>query len=334
MKGYRKYFGKKIVWFILTLFIAFILNFLLPRMMPADPVANIMSKTARGLNDAAATKAMYDNYVKIFGLDKPLPVQFITYVKNAAQGDFGQSFTQYPRKVTDIISNAILWTIGLQLPAIIVGWLLGNILGALAAYIRKGFDKVLMPLSLFLSCVPAFGMAVILLGIFATNLKIAPIGGGYGYDLIPNFSWTFVKSVIAHYQLPFWSIVIISIGGQAIGMRSMSIYELNADYVKYSRFLGIKDRKIVGYVFRNAMLPQVTGLALSLGTMIGGALVAEIIFSYPGLGSTMLSAVTSSDYPVLSATTLIITIMVLVATFVIDIIYGFIDPRVKAAQFD
>jgi len=334
MKGYRKYFGKKIIWFILTLFIAFILNFLLPRMMPADPVANIMSKTARGLNDAAATKAMYDNYVKIFGLDKPLVVQFFTYVNNAIHGDFGQSFTQYPRKVTDIISNAILWTIGLQLPAIIVGWLLGNILGALAAYIRKGFDKVLMPLSLFLSCVPAFGMAVILLGIFATNLKIAPTGGGYGYDLIPNFSWTFVKSVISHYQLPFWSIVVISIGGQAIGMRSMSIYELNADYVKYSRFLGIKDRKIVGYVFRNAMLPQVTGLALSLGTMIGGALVAEIIFSYPGLGSTMLSAVTSSDYPVLSATTLIITIMVLIATFVIDIIYGFIDPRVKAAQFD
>jgi peptide/nickel transport system permease protein len=114
----------------------------------------------------------------------------------------------------------------------------------------------------------------------------------------------------------------------------MSIYELNADYVKYSRFLGVKDSKIVGYVFRNAMLPQVTGLALSLGTMIGGALVAEIIFSYPGLGTTLLSAVTSSDYPVLSATTLIITIMVLVASFAIDVIYGFIDPRVKAAQFD
>ncbi len=220
------------------------------------------------------------------------------------------------------------------MPAIIVGWLIGNLLGALAAYIRKGFDKILMPLSLFLSCVPAFGMAVILLGIFAVKLKVAPVAGGYGYDLIPNFSWTFVKSVIAHYQLPFWSIVIISIGGQAIGMRSMSIYELNADYVKYSRFLGVKDRKIVGYVFRNAMLPQVTGLALSLGTMVGGALVAEVIFSYPGLGSIILDAVTSSDYPLLSATTLIITIMVLVVTLVIDIIYGFIDPRVKAAQFD
>jgi len=114
----------------------------------------------------------------------------------------------------------------------------------------------------------------------------------------------------------------------------MAIYELNADYVKYSRFLGIKDRKIVGYVFRNAMLPQVTGLALSLGTMVSGALVAEVIFSYPGLGTTILEAVSKSDYPLLSAATLIITIMVLVANFAIDIIYGFIDPRVKAAQFD
>ena len=334
MKGYRKYFGKKILWFFLTLFIAFILNFTLPRLMPADPVANIMSRTARGVQDAAVTKAMHESYVKAFGLDQPLIKQFITYVKNALTGDFGLSFSQYPRKVNDIVSSAILWTIGLQMPAIIVGWLIGNILGALAAYIRKGFDKLLMPLSLFLSCVPAFGMAVILLGIFAVKLKVAPIAGGYGYDLIPTFSWTFVKSLIAHHQLPFWSIVIISIGGQAIGMRSMSIYELNADYVKYSRFLGVKDRKIVGYVFRNAMLPQVTGLALSLGTMVGGALVAEVIFSYPGLGSIILDAVTASDYPLLSATTLIITIMVLVATFVIDIIYGFIDPRVKAAQFD
>jgi peptide/nickel transport system permease protein len=128
--------------------------------------------------------------------------------------------------------------------------------------------------------------------------------------------------------------VLISIGGQAIGMRSMSIYELNADYVKYARFLGIKDRKIVGYVFRNAMLPQITGLALAIGTMVGGALVSEIIFSYPGLGSTLLKAVTGQDYPLVSACTLIITLMVLSANFLIEIIYGFIDPRIKAAQAD
>jgi peptide/nickel transport system permease protein len=175
MKGYRKYFGKKIVWFFLTLIIAFLLNFALPRMMPADPIASIMSRTARGITDTAKTKEMHDKYIKAFGLDKPVIVQFFTYVGNAIKGDFGLSFSQYPRKVNNIISSAILWTIALQMPAIIVGWLLGNILGALAAYIRKGFDKILMPISLFASCVPAFGMAVILLGVFAIRLKVAPI---------------------------------------------------------------------------------------------------------------------------------------------------------------
>jgi peptide/nickel transport system permease protein len=334
MKGYRKYFRKKIVWFLITFIIAILLNFILPRLMPGDPVAVITARSAQGISDASAVKQIYEDYAEQFGTNKPMYIQFITYFKNVITGDFGLSFSQYPREVSDIVSSAVWWTVALQFPAIIVGWLIGNLLGALAAYIRKGFDKVLMPVALFISSIPAFGLAVVLLVVFAIKLKIAPISGGYGFDLIPNFSWTFIKTVISHYQLPFWSIVLISIGGQAIGMRSMSIYELNADYVKYSRFLGIKDRKIVGYVFRNAMLPQITGLALSLGTMIGGALVAEVIFSYPGLGSTMLAAISQSDYPLLSATTLIITLMVLFATFAIDLIYGFIDPRVKAAQFD
>ncbi len=334
MKGYRKYFTKKILWFIATFIVAVLLNFILPRLMPGDPVAVITAKVAQGISDADTVKELYENYAEQFGVNDPMYIQFITYFKNAMTGDFGKSFSQYPREVSDILANAIWWTIGLQLPAIIVGWIIGNLLGALAAYIRKGFDKVIMPLSLFLSNIPAFGMAVILLTLFAIKLELAPTSGGYGFDMIPNFSWEFVKSVIVHYQLPFWSIVAVAVGGQAIGMRSMSIYELNADYVKYSRFLGINDRKIVGYVFRNAMLPQITGLALAIGTMVGGALVAEIIFSYPGLGTTMLAAIKASDYPLLSATTLIITLMVLVSTFILDLVYGFIDPRVKAAQFD
>ncbi len=334
MKGYKKYFRKKIIWFLITFIVAVALNFILPRLMPADPVAAITGKMAQGMTDATAVQEIYKRYEEEFGTNKPMLQQFFIFVKNLFRGDLGTSFSQYPRKVSNIISSAIGWTIALQFPAIIVGWILGNVLGALAAYIRKGFDKVLLPIAIFISNVPAFGMAVILLVLFGVKWKIAPISGGYNFDMIPNFSWSFVKSVISHYQLPFWSIVLISIGGQAIGMRSMSIYELNADYVKYARFLGIKDIKIVGYVFRNAMLPQVTGLALSIGTMIGGALVAEIIFSYPGLGSTMYAAVTAADYPLISATTLIITIMVLVVTFFLDILYGFIDPRVKAAQFD
>lgn len=334
MKGYRKYFGKKFLWFAITFVVAVILNFYLPRMMPVDPVSAITGKLAQGMTDASAVQEIYKRFEEEFGTNLPLHEQFFRFVKNALKGDFGTSFSQYPRPVSDIIGSAIMWTVCLQFPAIITGWILGNILGALAAYIRKGFDKVLLPAFLFLGNVPAFGMAVMLLILFAVNLKWFPIAGGYAFDMIPNFSWAFIKSVIQHYQLPFWSIVLISIGGQAIGMRSMSIYELNADYVKYARFLGIKDSKIVGYVFRNAMLPQVTGLALSIGTMVGGALVAEIIFSYPGLGSAMYAGVTAADYPLISATTLIITVMVLLATLILDIVYGLIDPRVKAAQFD
>lgn len=332
MKGYRKYFLNKLLWFFVTLVCAFVLNFTLPRLMPGDPVAAIVARLAQGMTNTTGVQAIYQQYADLFGTNRPMVEQFFIYVRNVLRGDFGFSFSQYPRTVADVIRSSILWTICLQFPAIIVGWLIGNTLGALAAYIRGGFDKVLMPISIFVSNFPAFGMAVILMVIFGVYLKWFPTSGGYGFDLIPSFRWEFIWSVIVHYQLPFWSIVAIAIGGQAIGMRSMSIYELNADYVKYSRFMGIKDRKIVRYVFRNAMLPQITGLALSIGTMVSGNLVAEIIFSYPGLGYTILNAVMGQDYPLISAATLIITIMVLTATFVIEIFYGIIDPRIKAAQ--
>jgi peptide/nickel transport system permease protein len=300
--------------------------------MPGDPVAAIVARQAQGMSNATGVQAIYEQYTELFGTNKPIIEQFFIYVKNVAQGNFGFSFSQYPRTVADVLKASIGWTIALQFPAIIVGWLIGNTLGALAAYLRGGFDKVLLPISIFFSGLPAFGMAIILLLIFAVNLEWFPTSGGYGFELIPSFTWPFMGSVFIHYQLPFWSIVLITIGGQAIGMRSMAIYELNADYVKFSRFMGIKDRKIVRYVFRNAMLPQITGLALAIGTMVSGALVAEIIFSYPGLGSTILTAVLGQDYPLISATALIITLMVLAANFLLEILYGFLDPRIKAAQ--
>jgi len=334
LKGYRKYFLTKLGWFVITFIFAFLLNFILPRLMPGDPVAAIVSRLAQGMSNATGVQAIYQQYADLFGTNRPMHEQFFIYIKNVTQGNLGFSFSQYPRTVSDVIRSSIGWTLALQFPAIIVGWLIGNTLGALAAYLKGGFDKVLMPVSIFVSNLPAFGMAIIMLVIFGVGLQWFPTSGGYGFDLIPNFSLGFIWSVITHYQLPFWSIVLITIGGQAIGMRSMSIYELNADYVKYSRFLGIKDNKIIGYVFRNAMLPQITGLALSIGTMAGGALVAEIIFSYPGLGYTLLNGVMGQDYPLISASTLIITVMALVATFTIEILYGIIDPRIKAAQAD
>jgi peptide/nickel transport system permease protein len=332
LKAYLRYFSGKLVWFVITLIFAFLLNFILPRLMPGDPIAGIVARLAQGMSDATGVQAVYQQYTELFALDQPIPQQFLIYVKNVLHGDLGFSIAQYPRTVADVIGASIWWTVILQLPAILVGWMIGNFLGALAAYRKGVFDKALMPVSIFVSSLPAFGMAIILLVVFAISLEWFPTSGGYGFDMIPNLSWDFIWSVIVHYQLPFWSIVLIIIGGQAIGMRSMAIYELNADYVKYSRFMGIKDRKILRYVFRNAMLPQVTGLALAIGTIVSGALVAEIIFNYPGLGSTIFTAVLGGDYPLISAVMLIITLMVLLATFAIEILYGFIDPRIKAAQ--
>jgi len=331
--GYFKYFRKKLLWFVLTLIVAVILNFLLPRLMPGDPVSTILGRLAAG-GEAEQTRRILEHFSEQFGVDRPLYQQFFMYIGNLLQGDLGNSFSRWPRPVADVIGASLPYTIGLMLPALIVGWVLGNVLGAIAAYIRKGFDKIMLPISLFVSGIPAFGMAFILLTVFAVTLRWFPPGGAYPIVMIPTWSWSFFMGLLQHYHLPFWSMVLLAIGGQSIGMRSMSIYELNADYVKYSRYMGIKDRKIVGYVFRNAMLPQITGLALQIGSIVTGAMFVEIVFSYPGLGSTLLSAVMQNDYPLISGLTLIITVMVLISVFLLDLLYAFIDPRVKASLID
>ena len=332
MKGFLRYFLKKFVWYFITLIIALILNFFLPRLIPGNPVSTIVAKLTSGMTDTNSVKKIYDTFSAQFGLDKPMWQQFIIYLSNLLRGDMGTSFGMYPRKVSDILAAALPWTIGLQLPAILVGWILGNLLGAMAAYLKGVFDKVIFPLFLFISCIPMFGLAILFVYFFADIMKIAPASGGYAFNMIPSATPAFLFSVFQHYQLPFWSLVLVTIGGQSLGMREMAIYELNADYVKYSRFLGIKDSVIVKYVFRNAVLPQITGLALSLGTMVGGSLITEIVFSYPGIGSTMFTAIRTQDFPLISGCTLLISLTVLAANFLVEILYGVIDPRIKAAQ--
>ena len=333
MKGYKRYLLKKSSWYLVTLFVAVLLNFLLPRLMPGDPVSTMVAVLAEGMTDAQSIKLVYEAYMVEFGLDKPFWQQFFVYVGNLLKGNLGVSFTFYPRTVADIVISAVPWTVRLQIPAIITGWCLGNALGAVAAY-RKGiFDKVFFPFFLFISAIPTFGLAIVNVFFFANKLRLFPASLGYSFDMIPDWSNPrFLLSVLNHYRLPFLTMVMVAIGGQCLGMREMSIYELNADYVKYSRFMGIRDSKIVRYVFRNAMLPQITGLAVSLGTMIGGNLVAEIVFSYPGIGTTLFRAIGAQDYPVISACTLMITILVLVANFCVDLLYGVIDPRIRLTQ--
>jgi peptide/nickel transport system permease protein len=335
-------------WYFLTFLVAVTINFFLPRLGPSNPVDIILAK-AGGVSDNA-TRQKEESYLKEFGLaevdkegnvlrdgkDAPIRTsavkQFGNYIFMSLKGDLGTSFMSYPKKVTEIIKNAVPWTIALQLPAILLAWIVGNVLGALAAYRRGIFDKVFFPLALGANSIPFFAFGMLLVYLFGIYWHVFPAVGGYDSGLIPTFSWGFFASVLYHYTLPFLSIFLIFTGGQAIGMRSMCIYELGTDYVKYAKWLGISESKVLFYMFRNAMLPQLTGLALSLGVMIGGALITEMIFSYPGIGMAVLSAIQSNDYPLIQGCTLLITVSVLIANFSVDILIGFLDPRVKAGR--
>lgn len=299
MSNYLKYFLKKFGWYLFTLIVAIALNFFLPRMISDNPVDAIVARIARGMTDTNSIKNIYSRYMIEFRLDLPIWEQFIYYIGDALKGNFGTSFSQYPRAVSEIIGNAIPWTIALQLPAIIVGWVLGNVLGAYAAYKKGVFDKIIFPIILFISSIPFFIFSILLLYGLSFTLELFPSSGSYGREVDIGFTLEFIFSAIRHHTLPFLSIVLVMIDGQGIGMREMSIYELNADYVKYSKLMGIRDSKIIKYVFRNAMLPQITGLVLSLGTIIAGGLITEIVFSYRGLGVGMFNAIKGRDYPLI-----------------------------------
>lgn len=328
-----RYFMRKIGWHLLVLFVALILNFILPRLIPGNPVDALVANMTRGGGASGdAVKAIYENYMREFGLDQPMWRQFLTYVGNVLQGNLGTSFAQYPASVNSLIGQALPWSIALQLPAIIVGWVVGNIVGAIAAFKGGWFDRGIFLGALFLSSIPPYCLAIILLFLAAVKGGFFPVGGAYSFGMSPEFSLTFFGDAITYFWLPFWSIVLVFIGGQAVGMRSMAIYELGADYVNYGRGLGLRDRTTVRYIFRNAMLPQITGLALAIAGMITGALVIELVFSYPGLGTLLFNAIGQNDYPVIQAIMLILTLAMLVANFAVDLLYGIIDPRIRAAQ--
>jgi peptide/nickel transport system permease protein len=336
-------------WYVLTFFVAVTINFVLPRLGDSSPVDIIMARAGSNL-DAATAREQEETYLKEFGLvrtadggeilrdaaGKPLPTslptQFVRYLVLSTQGDLGTSILQYPRRVSEIIGAALPWTLALQLPTIVFGWFVGNTLGALAAYFRGVMDRVVYPVALLTSAIPAFCLGILLVYVFGIRLEWLPAVGGYDEGMVPNLSLAFLASASYYYLLPFVSIFVIIVGHQAIGMRSMCIYELGTDYVKYAKLLGMSERKIVRYMFRNAMLPQLTGLALALGGMVGGALIAEMIFSYPGLGMAILTAIQGNDYPMITGCTLLITVTVLCANFCVDLLIGLLDPRVRSGR--
>ena len=327
-----RYLLRKTAWFAVAFVAAVMLNFWLPRLIPGNPVDAIVANLGRGGAEGEQLRRVHEAYTAAFGLDKPLWEQFLLYLQNMAKGDFGISFALFPTPVSDLIGDALPWTVALQLPAILLGWMIGNALGAVAGYKGGNLDRGAFLSSLFVSSMPYYCLAILLLYLCAVLFQWLPASGGYSFGSTPTLSAEFISDALEHYWLPFLSLVLVFIGGQAVGMRSMVIYELNSDYVNYSRGLGLRDRQIVRQIFRNGMLPQVTGLALSVGTLAGGALITEIVFSYPGLGTLLFQSIRQNDYPVFFAIALLITVGVLLANYFVDIAYGFIDPRIRAAS--
>ncbi|MFC5829048.1 ABC transporter permease [Nonomuraea insulae] len=325
----RRYFGRKLLIYGLTFFVAVTVNWMIPRFMPGDPVASMVARA--NVTNAQAVEAMRAYYSNLFGLDQPLWQQYVNFWAALFRGDFGLSIWLFPTPVSEVITRAVPYTLALIVPSVLLSWWVGNRFGAYAAR-RKLLDNTVLPVGYVLTAMPYMWLAALLAWGLGVIAGLFPVAGGYSFSMRPNWSWTFVLDLLHHWTLPFLSLFLVALGGWAIGMRNMIIYELESDYSNYLSALGAPSRLIRRYAFRNAVLPQITGLALQLGVLVAGALVTEIVFAYPGLGSLILKAIQNKDFFLLQGTFLFIVLGVLIANFIIDIVYVVVDPRTRAGM--
>ncbi len=323
-----RYFGRKLLIYILTFFLAVTVDWIIPRFMPGNPIDIMISRA--GLR-GSAVKTMYDYYTQVFGLDQPVWQQYLNFWGSLFRGDLGISIFLFPKPVAEVIQGAIPYDLALLVPSILLSWWAGNKFGAFAAR-SKWLDNTLLPVGYILTATPYMWLGILLAWLFCIVWRVFPLAGGYGFDLRPDWSLTFVWSLVSHWFLPFASLFIVGFGGWAIGMRNMIIYELEADYSHYLEALGAPKRLIRKYAFDNAVLPQITGLALQLGAIVAGALATEVVFAYPGIGYLILQAINNQDYFLLQGCFLFVVFGVLLANFLIDIAYVLVDPRTRTGM--
>jgi peptide/nickel transport system permease protein len=324
----KRYFGRKIFIYLLTFFIAATIDWMIPRFMPGNPVDILISRA--GLRGNAVSQ-MYTFYMDAFGLNVPIWQQYINFWKAIFHGDLGTSIFLFPTPVIEVIKSALPYDLALLLPAILLSWIAGNKFGAFAAR-SKRLDNTILPIGYTLTATPYMWLGIILAWAFGIIWHIFPIAGGYSFQMRPNLSWAFIWSLLQHWFLPFASLFIVQFGGWAIGMRNVIIYELEADYSHFLEALGAPRSLIRKYAFNNALLPQLSGLALQLGVIVAGALATEVVFAYPGIGYLILQAIHNQDYFLLQGCFLFIIIGVLLANFIIDIVYIIVDPRTRAGM--
>jgi peptide/nickel transport system permease protein len=325
------YLVRRLEFFVVTLWAALTINFILPRVMPGNPAQAMLVR----YHGRVSPQTIHTLEVAL-GLNNHQPVlqQYFQYLANTLTGNFGTSVTFFPSSVGDVVKQGLPWTLGLVGMSTVIAFALGTLLGMLSAWRRGGFlDSILPPVFIVISAFPYFLLGLIVLLVLSLTLGWFPLGFAYDITGSIELSWSFVGQVIAHGFLPALTIVITSIGGWILTMRNTMITTLAEDYVKMARAKGLSPVRIMlMYAGRNAILPNLTGFAMSLGFVISGAILVEIVFNYPGLGFTLLQAVHSEDFALMQTLFLMITLAVLVAVLAADILTAWLDPRTREAS--
>ncbi len=324
-----RFLGGRAAFYLFTLWAAMTINFFLPRLMKGDAVDQYLARNRNVSPEAAeALRALLG-----LDTDKSLFQQYIDYWALLLRGDLGVSLLHGLRPVTEVIAGALPWTIGLVGFATIMSFLIGTVGGAIVGWRRGSRLDGLIPLTTFLSTIPYFWLGLLAIALFSVNLKWFPIGKAYGIGVVPEWSPEFVGEVIHHGTLPALTIIIASLGGWMLGMRNMMLTVLDEDYITVAQAKGMPNRRVLWrYAARNAVLPQIQSFALSIGFIVGGTIVMEMVFSYPGVGKLLLDATNAKDYALMQGVFLVITLSVLVANILADVAYAFLDPRTRQTE--
>ncbi len=323
-----RYLTRKTFLYFLTFVAAASIDWAIPRVMPGDPIQGLLARFSTP-GTAEQVEHLRGYFTQSFGLDQPLWRQYADFWVGLAHGDLGPSITYPGSSVSSLLMNAAPYTLALVLPSTILSYVVGNRLGALAAR-RKVLDNSFIPAAYIFTATPYMFLAIMLAYIFAFRIDTGlPVSGAYDFSVQPSWTFEFVRSFMSHWLLPFLSLFLVQLGGWAIGMRNMIIFELEADYANYLQALGAPRKLVRRYAYRNAVLPQMSGLALALGVVIGGQIVTEVVFGYPGLGQLVFAAINNRDFFLLQGAFLFIIVGVLIANFIVDLLYVVVDPRTR-----
>ena len=321
------FLARRLCFYLIAAFAALTLNFIIPRLMPGDP-ASIIFARFKGKLKPEAIDAMRQS----FGLtDDPMLVQYFSYLKGILQGNLGTSIAYFPEPVSAIIGSGLYWTLFLAGSSLIISFTIGTVLGIIIAWNRTGkMDTILPPVIAFFGAFPYFWLAMVLVYFFGFSMNWFPIGRAFGYEVSPGLNISFLFSVLYHAILPAFTMIFVSLGGWMLSMRNTMISTLGADYITFANAKGIASKQVMlRYAARNAILPNLTGFGMALGFVLSGALLTEMIFSYPGQGFLLLQAVQTQDYPLMQGIFMTITFAVLGANWLVDIAILLFDPRTR-----